>query len=165
MSLNSISIYSIQPRRVAAITLATRVSEEMGTKLGTTVGYTVRFEDMSNIKTKIKFLTDGMLLREAMLDPLLKKYSVVILDEAHERTIHTDVLFSVVKTAQKRRSEQGNANQLKVICYLFIGFIFINSEYVFRLLSCPPQWMLTTSAFTSTKPLLSTLKAGNSLLK
>lgn len=99
----------------------------MGTTLGTTVGYTVRFEDMSNIKTKIKFLTDGMLLREAMLDPLLKKYSVVILDEAHERTIHTDVLFSVVKTAQKRRSEQGNANQLKVIPIYksFIGCIFI----------------------------------------
>ena len=100
----------------------------MGTTLGTTVGYTVRFEDMSNIKTKIKFLTDGMLLREAMLDPLLKKYSVVILDEAHERTIHTDVLFSVVKTAQKRRYEQGNANQLKVILIFksFTGCIFIN---------------------------------------
>ena len=98
---------------MAAITLATRVAEEMGVDLGTTVGYTVRFEDVSNNKTKIKFLTDGMLLREAMLDPLLKKYSVVLLDEAHERTIHTDVLFSVVKTAQKRRAEQGG-NQLKV---------------------------------------------------
>ena len=85
----------------------------MNAQLGTTVGYTVRFEDVSNFKTKIKFLTDGMLLREAMLDPLLKKYSVVILDEAHERTIHTDVLFSVVKTAQKRRAEQG-INLLKV---------------------------------------------------
>lgn len=102
-----------QPRRVAAITLATRVADEMNAQLGTTVGYTVRFEDMSNFKTKIKFLTDGMLLREAMLDPLLKKYSVVILDEAHERTIHTDVLFSVVKSAQKRRAEQ-KSNLLKV---------------------------------------------------
>lgn len=99
---------------MAAITLATRVAEEMGAQLGTTVGYTVRFEDVSNYKTKIKFLTDGMLLREAMLDPLLKKYSVVILDEAHERTIHTDVLFSVVKTAQKRRAEQGSS-KLKVL--------------------------------------------------
>jgi len=103
-----------QPRRVAAITIATRVSEEMGVQLGTTVGYTVRFEDVSNFRTKIKFLTDGMLLREAMLDPLLRKYSVVILDEAHERTIHTDVLFSVVKTAQKRRAEQPS-KKLKII--------------------------------------------------
>ena len=86
----------------------------MGTVIGTTVGYTVRFEDVSNIKTKIKFLTDGMLLREAMLDPLLKKYGMVILDEAHERTIHTDVLFGVVKSAQKKRKEQG-AQPLKVL--------------------------------------------------
>ena len=86
----------------------------MGTVIGTTVGYTVRFEDVSNIKTKIKFLTDGMLLREAMLDPLLKKYGMVILDEAHERTIHTDVLFGVVKSAQKKRKEQGS-QPLKVL--------------------------------------------------
>lgn len=97
------------------------MSEELGAQLGTVVGYTVRFEDLSNAKTKIKFLTDGMLLREAMLDPLLKKYSVVILDEAHERTIHTDVLFSVVKTAQKRRTEQGS-NQLKVSMNAFFFY-------------------------------------------
>lgn len=73
------------------------------------VGYTVRFEDLTSEETKIKFLTDGMLLREAIGDPLMHKYSVVILDEAHERTIHTDVLFGVVKAAQKKRKDLGKS--------------------------------------------------------
>ncbi|XP_048374945.1 ATP-dependent RNA helicase DHX33 [Sphaerodactylus townsendi] len=103
-----------QPRRVAAISLATRVSDEKKTELGKLVGYTVRFEDLTSEETKIKFLTDGMLLREAIGDPLLHKYSVVILDEAHERTIHTDVLFGVVKTAQKKRKDLGKSS-LKII--------------------------------------------------
>ncbi|XP_064022476.1 ATP-dependent RNA helicase DHX33 isoform X2 [Pogoniulus pusillus] len=103
-----------QPRRVAAIALATRVSSERTTELGRLVGYTVRFEDLSCQETRIKFLTDGMLLREAIGDPTLRSYSVVILDEAHERTIHTDVLFGVVKAAQKRRKELGKV-PLKVI--------------------------------------------------
>ncbi|XP_029784521.1 ATP-dependent RNA helicase DHX33 isoform X1 [Suricata suricatta] len=78
------------------------------------VGYSVRFEDVSSDDTRIKFLTDGMLLREAISDSLLRKYSCVILDEAHERTVHTDVLFGVVKAAQKRRKELGRL-PLKVI--------------------------------------------------
>ncbi|KAM6192661.1 ATP-dependent RNA helicase DHX33 isoform 2-T2 [Sarcoramphus papa] len=96
-----------QPRRVAAITLAARVSDEKKTELGKLVGYTVRFDDLTSAETRIKFLTDGMLLREAIGDPMLRKYSVVILDEAHERTIHTDILFGVVKAAQKKRKELG----------------------------------------------------------
>ena len=77
----------------------------MGSEIGEVVGYSVRFDEKSSKNTKLKFLTDGMLLREAMLDPLLKKYSVVMLDEAHERTLQTDVLFALVKGIQKKRKD------------------------------------------------------------
>ncbi|KAJ8972585.1 hypothetical protein NQ314_000113 [Rhamnusium bicolor] len=105
-----------QPRRVAAISVALRVAQEygQGMSVGDVVGYTVRFEDVTSKKTKIKYLTDGMLLREAMFDRLLMEYTVVILDEAHERTIHTDVLFGIVKKAQRIREER-NLASLKII--------------------------------------------------
>ncbi|KAM3959053.1 LOW QUALITY PROTEIN: ATP-dependent RNA helicase DHX33 [Aphomia sociella] len=103
-----------QPRRVAAITIALRVAAEMNTEIGGIVGYSVRFEDVTSNKTKVKYMTDGMLLREAIVDPLLKKYSIVILDEAHERTVSTDVLFGIVKLAQKERNEK-KFNPLKII--------------------------------------------------
>lgn len=90
-----------QPRRVAAISIANRVAAEIGCEVGDTVGYSVRFEDATSRATRIKYMTDGMLLREAMLDPTLSAYSVVVLDEAHERTLHTDILFGLVKRAQK----------------------------------------------------------------
>lgn len=61
------------------------------------MGYSIRFEDKSGPKTVLKYMTDGMLLREAMIDPMLQKYSVIILDEAHERTLNTDVLFGIIK--------------------------------------------------------------------
>ncbi|XP_033040801.1 ATP-dependent RNA helicase DHX33 isoform X2 [Trachypithecus francoisi] len=117
-----------QPRRVAAISLATRVSDEKRTELGKLVGYTVRFDDVTSEDTRIKFLTDGMLLREAISDSLLRKYSCVILDEAHERTIHTDVLFGVVKTAQKRRKELGKL-PLKVIVMSATMDVDLFSQY------------------------------------
>uniref|UniRef100_H0WIZ4 ATP-dependent RNA helicase DHX33 n=1 Tax=Otolemur garnettii TaxID=30611 RepID=H0WIZ4_OTOGA len=117
-----------QPRRVAAISLATRVSDEKRTVLGKLVGYTVRFDDVTSEDTKIKFLTDGMLLREAISDSMLRKYSCVILDEAHERTIHTDVLFGVVKTAQKKRKELGKL-PLKVIVMSATMDVDLFSQY------------------------------------
>ena len=94
-----------QPRRVAATTVAARVAEEMRCKLGEEVGYSIRFEDLTSAKTRIKFLTDGLLLREALADPLLSRYSVIMVDEAHERSLSTDVLLGVLKKIRKRRPE------------------------------------------------------------
>ncbi|CAD5117511.1 unnamed protein product [Dimorphilus gyrociliatus] len=92
-----------QPRRVAAMSVAKRVSEEYGCRLGQEVGYTIRFEDCTSQETVIKYMTDGMLLRECLIDSDLQNYSVIMLDEAHERTIHTDVLFGLLKTAVQKR--------------------------------------------------------------
>ena len=94
-----------QPRRVAAVSVAKRVSEEVGCQLGQEVGYTIRFEECTSPATKIKYMTDGMLEREILVDPMLKRYTVIMLDEAHERTIHTDVLFALLKKTMKRRSD------------------------------------------------------------
>lgn len=95
-----------QPRRLAVQTVASRVAEEMDVKLGEEVGYAIRFEDVTNpAATMIKFLTDGVLLREIMNDPLLTKYSVIMVDEAHERSISTDILLGLLKKIQRRRPE------------------------------------------------------------
>ncbi|KAF5206162.1 Atp-dependent rna helicase dhx8 [Thalictrum thalictroides] len=94
-----------QPRRVAAMSVASRVSKEMGVKLGNEVGYSIRFEDNTSEKTVIKYMTDGMLLREFLGEPDLASYSVLMVDEAHERTISTDVLFGLVKDIARFRSD------------------------------------------------------------
>lgn len=94
-----------QPRRVAAISVAKRVAEEVGCRVGQEVGYNVRFDDTSSPRTKIKYMTDGMLQREALMDPNMTNYSVIMLDEAHERTISTDVLFALLKQAAARRPD------------------------------------------------------------
>ena len=94
-----------QPRRVAAISIAKRVAEEYGCRLGQDVGYSIRFDDTTSPRTIIKYMTDGMLLREILVDPDLSRYSVIILDEAHERTVSTDVLFGLCKAALRRRPE------------------------------------------------------------
>ncbi|KAF9192954.1 putative ATP-dependent RNA helicase dhr2 [Haplosporangium sp. Z 767] len=94
-----------QPRRVAAINLAKRVAEEVGTPIGQKVGYSIRFDDTSSKDSLIKYMTDGIMLRELLSDRLLLRYSVIILDEAHERTLRTDILFGMVKSIQRQRQE------------------------------------------------------------
>ncbi|KAF7306353.1 hypothetical protein MIND_00426500 [Mycena indigotica] len=94
-----------QPRRVAAMSVAKRVSEEMECKLGTTVGYAIRFEDCTTAETKIKYMTDGVLLRESLNEGDLDRYSVIILDEAHERSLNTDVLMGLLRKILSRRRD------------------------------------------------------------
>lgn len=93
-----------QPRRVAAVSVARRVAQELGVKLGEEVGYAIRFEDRTSERTRIKYLTDGVLLRESLSNPELSEYSVIILDEAHERSLNTDILLGLMKRLVKIRS-------------------------------------------------------------
>ncbi|XP_056268043.1 pre-mRNA-splicing factor ATP-dependent RNA helicase PRP16 isoform X1 [Pseudoliparis swirei] len=94
-----------QPRRVAAMSVAKRVSEEIGSNLGEEVGYAIRFEDCTSEKTLIKYMTDGILLRESLRESDLDHYSAVIMDEAHERSLNTDVLFGLLREVVSRRTD------------------------------------------------------------
>jgi len=94
-----------QPRRVAAMSVAKRVSDEVGVELGEEVGYSIRFEDCTSEKTTIKYMTDGILLRESLREPDLDMYSCIIMDEAHERSLNTDVLFGLLRSVISRRTD------------------------------------------------------------
>jgi len=110
-----------EPRRVAATTLAARVAEEKNTRLGDTVGYSIRFDEcFSREHTKIKFVTEGILIREIMGDPLLSQYSVLMLDEVHERTSQIDIIMGLVKKVMRRRRD------LKIV----ISSATVDAEYI-----------------------------------
>lgn len=94
-----------QPRRVAAVSVAKRVAEEVGCELGGLVGYAIRFEDATSEETRIKYMTDGVLLRESLREPDLDSYSALVMDEAHERSLHTDVLFGILRRILARRRD------------------------------------------------------------
>lgn len=118
-SLGRIAI--TQPRRVAAISLATRVARELKVDLGKEVGYQIRYDSHTSDKTVIKYLTDGILLKEIESDNLLSKYSVVIIDEAHERTINTDIIIGLLTKIvkfryllAKNKVKYSNANEREV---------------------------------------------------
>lgn len=105
-----------QPRRVAAVTCAKRVAFEMKTAVGKGVGYQIRHESKVGPEMKIKFATDGILLREAEDDILLRKYSAIIIDEVHERSLNTDLLLSFLsRTVVMRRSKETELGRLKLI--------------------------------------------------
>jgi len=103
--LNKKLVACTQPRRVAAMSVAQRVADELDVTLGEEVGYSIRFEDKTGPKTVLKYMTDGMLLREAMHDHEMSRYSCIILDEAHERTLATDILMALLKQIAKRRPD------------------------------------------------------------
>lgn len=100
-----------QPRRVAATSLAARVAEEQNVALGSRVGYAVRFNERHDASTKIKYVTDGMLVRELLSDPLLSHYGAIVIDEAHERTLNTDLLITRLKDIQRERNRRSSFEQ------------------------------------------------------
>ncbi|KAG6185704.1 hypothetical protein E4U27_000354 [Claviceps purpurea] len=102
---NGMKVGCTQPRRVAAMSVAARVAEEVGVKVGNEVGYSIRFEDCTSDKTVLKYMTDGMLLREFMTEPDLAGYSALMIDEAHERTVHTDILLALIKDLARDRKD------------------------------------------------------------
>ncbi|KAF7325769.1 hypothetical protein MKEN_00427400 [Mycena kentingensis (nom. inval.)] len=110
-----------QPRKVAATSLAVRVSHEQGTPLGGRIGYAVRFDERASADTRVKYMTDGMLTRELLTDPLLSRYAVIVVDEAHERTLRTDLLLANLKSILRQRNDVGEGkgkakrNPLKVV--------------------------------------------------
>lgn len=99
-------IVCTQPRRVAAVSIAARVAHEVGSVMGDEVGYAIRFEDNTTPeRTRIKFTTDGALVRECLFDPLLREYSVILVDEVHERSANTDMLLGLLRKIRRRRPE------------------------------------------------------------
>ncbi|KAI8990328.1 P-loop containing nucleoside triphosphate hydrolase protein [Pilobolus umbonatus] len=144
-----------QPRRIAAMTVAKRVSEEQNVRLGSEVGYTIRFDDQTQPSTRLKYMTDGILLREATLDPSLSQYSVVIIDEAHERTLDTDVLFGLLKETHRIRPD------LKILIMSATLNVTKFSDFFDEcpIFEIPGRTFPVSVTYTSDAPRLSTLKS------
>ncbi len=94
-----------QPRRIAARTVASRIAQEMGCEIGQRVGFQIRFKDVSSDTTQLKLMTDGVLLAEFQRDPWLSRYEVIIIDEAHERSLNIDFIFGLLKPLLKKRAD------------------------------------------------------------
>ncbi len=152
-----------QPRRVAAMSVAKRVSEEMESKLGGLVGYSIRFEDCTSAETKIKYMTDGVLLRESLNEGDLDRYSAIILDEAHERSLSTDVLMGLLRKILQRRRDlklivtSATMNADKFASFYGGAQTFTIPVELFRLTFCSARLRArTTSTAPSSRPSPST---------
>lgn len=119
-----------QPRRVAAMSMAARVAHEM-TLSTSRVSYQIRYDATVSPSTSIKFMTDGVLLRELATDFLLTKYSVIIIDEAHERSMNTDILIGVLSRVLKLREDMWKAGtaDVKVVLFLLLARFFTNNDF------------------------------------
>lgn len=126
-----------QPRRVAAMSVAKRVAEEMEVPLGSRVGYAIRFEECTSKETAIKYMTDGILLRESLTNPDLDQYSCIIMDEAHERALNTDVLMGLIKKVLARRRD------LKLI----VTSATMNAERFSRFYGGAPDFLIPGRTF------------------
>lgn len=120
-------IVCTQPRRIAAISVAKKVAEDMDTKVGNLVGYSVRFDNACSKRTKLRFVTDGIILKEILFDKELKKYNCIIIDEAHERSLNIDILLGYCKMLLKTRKD------IKII----IMSATISTEKFVNFFDCP----------------------------
>lgn len=121
-----------EPRRVAAISMSKRVAEEMNLS-DKQVSYLIRFEGNSTPETKIKFMTDGVLLKEIQTDFLLKNYSVIILDEAHERSVYTDILIGFLTRIVTLRQKKGDPLKMIIMSATLRVDDFVNNPKLFKI--------------------------------
>lgn len=144
-----------EPRRVAAVTMSERVAHELN--LDKEIAYQIRFAGNVSVKTQIKFMTDGVLLRECQNDFLLSKYSVLIIDEAHERSIFSDILIGLLSRIVPLRAKKGNPLKLVIMSATLRATDFTENTFLF---SKPPptikidarQYPVTTQFSKKTPP-------------
>src|SRR5580692_11616711 len=117
--LDAGQVVILQPRRLAARLLAARVAQELGVKLGDEVGYQIRFENCTSAKTRIRFVTEGVLLRQMIEDPKLKSVSVLIFDEFHERHLYGDI--TLAQTLDLQEQSRPNLNLVVMSATLNAG--------------------------------------------
>lgn len=152
-----------QPRRIAALSVSEFISKQLGTSYPGLVGYKMRFEDKTDLTTKIKIMTDGILLQEMKLDPMMKKYSVIMVDEAHERSLNIDFVLGLLKRVLKVRPDlkiivsSATMNAEKFSTY-FDGCPIVTIDtitYPVTVIYDPPTIPASTNTLTAEEALLS----------